>query len=388
VGSKLVAKDESGLGYFGASVALSADGNTALIGGYADNNDIGAAWVFTNSASGWTQLGPKLLAGGETGAAGFGFRVALSADGQTALVGGYQDNDDVGAAWTFTHAGSAWTQEGAKLTANGEAGDGEFGSSVGLSSNGSTALIGAQNDNNSAGAAWVFDAPPTCAPAAASTPVGGGTVDVELACSGPGGVPLSYAIVSGPAHGTLGAINQANGIVAYTPVPGYTGTDQFTYGASGADGVSNTATATITIPARPVRLNPTIGYTFRAGRTSTLLVALYLNGVPSGAQVHISCRGRRCPFKARVARVPDRKVCKGKGKHRRCTRKPPPRVGTVSLTPFFHHHRVTAGSKLTISAVEKGAIGKVYVLTIRRSRGPGIHVSCLAPGSSKPGLGC
>ena len=46
-GSKLTAADEQGEGSFGWSVALSADGNTALIGGYTDNGSVGAAWVFT-----------------------------------------------------------------------------------------------------------------------------------------------------------------------------------------------------------------------------------------------------------------------------------------------------------------------------------------------------
>jgi len=33
----------------GGSIALSADGNTAIVGGYDDNSQVGAAWVFTRS---------------------------------------------------------------------------------------------------------------------------------------------------------------------------------------------------------------------------------------------------------------------------------------------------------------------------------------------------
>jgi hypothetical protein len=33
----------------GSSVALSADGNTAIVGGFYDNTGAGAAWVFTRS---------------------------------------------------------------------------------------------------------------------------------------------------------------------------------------------------------------------------------------------------------------------------------------------------------------------------------------------------
>ena len=50
----------------------------------------------------------------------FGTRVALSADGNTALVGGpAYGADGQGAAWIFTRNGSSWAQQGSKLTASG-----------------------------------------------------------------------------------------------------------------------------------------------------------------------------------------------------------------------------------------------------------------------------
>jgi hypothetical protein len=155
-GPKLTANDETGNGWFGSSVALAADGNTALIGGYADNNSVGAAWVFTRSDGTWTQQGPKLTATDETGNGQFGDSVALSADGRTALIGGYADNNGVGAAWVFTRSDGTWSQQGPKLTATDETGNGQFGDSVALSADGRTALIGGYADNNYVGAAWVF----------------------------------------------------------------------------------------------------------------------------------------------------------------------------------------------------------------------------------------
>jgi hypothetical protein len=140
---------------FGGNVALSADGNTALIGGPADNKGAGAAWVFTRSGTTWTQQGSKLAGGGESGAGRFGDSVALSADGNTALVGAIADNGEVGAAWTFTRSGEAWTQSGEKLTGPGEVGKGRFGE-VALSSDGSTALVGEAQSKASEGAAWAF----------------------------------------------------------------------------------------------------------------------------------------------------------------------------------------------------------------------------------------
>jgi hypothetical protein len=156
-GSKLIGAGESGKGLFGFRVALSADGSTALIGGSADNSHVGAAWVFTRSGSTWTQQGAKLTGGGEeSGKAEFGKGVALSADGDTALIGGLLDDGGVGAAWVFTREGETWSQQGAKLTGAGEVGEGRFAFSVSLSEDGNTALIGGGGDNGEVGAAWVF----------------------------------------------------------------------------------------------------------------------------------------------------------------------------------------------------------------------------------------
>jgi IPT/TIG domain len=155
-GPKLTGGGETGAAQFGVGVALSGDGNTALIGSGLDNGRVGAVWVFTRSGSNWAQQGAKLTGAGESGTGGFGDNVALSSDGNTALVGGAVDNEGVGAAWVLTRSGESWTQQGAKLTGAGEGGKGLFGSSVALSGDGNTALIGAGNDNGGAGGAWVF----------------------------------------------------------------------------------------------------------------------------------------------------------------------------------------------------------------------------------------
>jgi hypothetical protein len=169
---------ETGEGKFGTSVALSEDGDTAMIGGWDDDNSKGAAWVFTRSGSIWTQQGEKLVGDctsscanegtGETGEGRFGVSVALSADGNTALISGLDDNGTRGAVWLFTRSGSTWTEQGEKLTGGGEAGEGEFGTNVALSADGGTAMIGAWRDNGGRGAAWVFVNPPTAATGAAT----------------------------------------------------------------------------------------------------------------------------------------------------------------------------------------------------------------------------
>jgi hypothetical protein len=145
-----------GTGYVGAasegySVALSADGNTAIVGGQSDDGNIGAAWIFTRGAGLWA-LQTKLVGTGYVGAAGQGRAVALSADGNTAIIGGPYDNGYIGAAWVFTRSGSTWTQQ-AKLVPTGGANQ---GFSVALSGDGNTALLGAPATNENAGVVFVF----------------------------------------------------------------------------------------------------------------------------------------------------------------------------------------------------------------------------------------
>ena len=135
---------------FGLIVALSADGNTALVADARSGSHAAAAWVFVRSGSTWTeQEGP--LAGSEPEArqeclqesAECGTRsIALSGDGNTALVGAPQQEGHRGAVWVFTRSGSTWTQQGPKLTADDEGGRRRIRRSVALSADGNTALIG------------------------------------------------------------------------------------------------------------------------------------------------------------------------------------------------------------------------------------------------------
>jgi FG-GAP-like repeat len=141
----------------GASVALSADGNTALVGGPGDNGGAGAVWVFTRSNGVWSPQGGKLVGTGAAGPALQGWSVALSADGNTALIGGQDDNIAVGASWVFIRTGSTWSQQGNKLVGMGVSGGSSCqGTSVALSADGNTALIGGGCDDANVGAAWVF----------------------------------------------------------------------------------------------------------------------------------------------------------------------------------------------------------------------------------------
>ncbi len=155
-GGKLVGTGPTGSSNQGWSVAISADGNTAIVGGPADNTGAGAAWVFTRTGGTWAEQGTKLVGTGATGAASQGWSVALSGDGNTALVGGPADNAGAGAVWVFARSAGAWKQQGSKLVGTGAVGNAGQGSSVALSADGSTAAIAGTHDNNGYGAVWVF----------------------------------------------------------------------------------------------------------------------------------------------------------------------------------------------------------------------------------------
>jgi hypothetical protein len=102
--------------------------------------------------------GVRLTGSGESGEGEFGHSVALSSDGKTALIGG--EGGSTGAAWVFTRSRSTWTQQGAKLTGGRNSRSTRFGDAVALSGNGTTALIGAGGEDAEQGAAWVFESEP------------------------------------------------------------------------------------------------------------------------------------------------------------------------------------------------------------------------------------
>src|SRR5258706_11910323 len=91
--------------------------------------------------------GPNLRGTGAVGAAQQGESVALSSDGNTAIVGGFTDNTNAGAAWVFTRSRGEERRQGAELGARGAPDHEKKGSSVDLSSDGNTAIVGGSSDD-------------------------------------------------------------------------------------------------------------------------------------------------------------------------------------------------------------------------------------------------
>jgi hypothetical protein len=67
------------------------------------------------AAAQFVQQRPKLVGTSAVGAAEQGYAVSLSADGNTAIVGGPGDNSYNGGAWVFIRNGGVWTQQASKL---------------------------------------------------------------------------------------------------------------------------------------------------------------------------------------------------------------------------------------------------------------------------------
>ena len=78
-------------------------------------------------------------------------------------------------------------------------------------------------------------------------------VAITLAGTDPNDLPLSFSIVSAPAHGVLVG-SPPN--VTYTPAPDFNGQDSFTFKAS--DGQLDSVPATVTITVRPIDDPPTV----------------------------------------------------------------------------------------------------------------------------------
>ena len=153
LGSALTGSGLGSLANFGCRLSLSKDGNTTIVAGWAPQGGSwgGAAWIFTHSADGWTQQGGALLTGvGPSGQSACP-SVSLSADGSKAIIGNQLDNNNTGAAWVFARANGVWTEQGAKLVSHGDEARPSQGSSVALSSNGDTVIVGSRSR-----AAWIY----------------------------------------------------------------------------------------------------------------------------------------------------------------------------------------------------------------------------------------
>ncbi|WP_199482716.1 hypothetical protein [Vibrio owensii] len=159
---------------FGFSVSLDSGGTTLLVGAPGESSSAqsingdetdntgslsGAAYVFELQNNQWAQTA-YLKSTNSDKLDSFGYDVALSEDGLTAVVGSpgedsnaisvngdEMDNssDNSGAAYVFVHNGTTWDQDSYLKASNSDSED-QFGHSVDVNSDGTVIAIGAFNE--------------------------------------------------------------------------------------------------------------------------------------------------------------------------------------------------------------------------------------------------
>ena len=162
--AKLQASDRQQSDYFGNSVSLSSDGSTAIVGSYLEDTggtSAGSVYIFTRSGTTWSQQ-VKIQSSDIEAGDRFGDKVAISSDGNTAIVGTYFHEDageiNTGAAYIFTRSGTTWSQQ-AKIKASDAEDSDNLAISVAISSDGNAVILGASGEDtggSSAGAAYIF----------------------------------------------------------------------------------------------------------------------------------------------------------------------------------------------------------------------------------------
>ncbi len=149
---------------FGYSLSLSSDGNTVAIGGKfngSSNAQSGHVRVFRYLSGSWQQLGEDIY--GEGAHDKSGDSVALSADGETVVVGANHNDANPKLGNNYGHArvyrysnGSTWKQIGADM--DGDYEQDRFGYVVAISADGGTVAVTSRGaDNSNTGHVRVYD---------------------------------------------------------------------------------------------------------------------------------------------------------------------------------------------------------------------------------------
>ncbi len=270
---------------FGWSVSLSGDGKTALVGAFNHIDPslvrnptaaaTGSAYVFTNTGGFWgapIELNESI----NTQADGYGYRVAISGDGLTAVVGAPFFGDPAvvptsnygqGAVWLYTLGGATALPVGQQPVVASDAmlGD-EFGVAVAVPQTGTSFISGASTKTIGANAnqGQVYDlflspdlspAPGALPAGTVGTPYNNGT-GVQFTATNGAGSPYTYA--TAPTGGTLSAgqtdgpppgvtINTSTGLFSGTPTTA--GSYIFYVSATDKAGGVTTQQYTVTIAA-------------------------------------------------------------------------------------------------------------------------------------------
>lgn len=146
----------------------------------------------------------------------------------------------------------------------------------------------------------------------------------------------------------------------------YNGDSNFTGSSSPASDVQIVAGAA-KAPTVHGSLGSTLGWKIAYHPHYSELIALEAYAIPKGTSILVQCFGKSCPFaKWHLTKS----------------------AGAVNLLSRFRHHRLRAGTRITVRFTRRHWVGKYYSFTIRAGHAPVVRTDCLAPGAARPGMGC
>ena len=158
--------------------------------------------MFTRSGTAWSAQGSELLSNDGVGAPELGFAVALSADGDTAVIGGPHDEGLVpsgqgGAVWVFARSGSSWSQMGPKFEGANEGPGTAFGASASVTADGNTILAGEPGANTAV--SFTTPTTPGSPTSVSANPSNQGALVTFSPPASDGGLPItSYTVTASP----------------------------------------------------------------------------------------------------------------------------------------------------------------------------------------------
>jgi DNA-binding beta-propeller fold protein YncE len=235
----------------GANVYSAATSGDALatLKRNPGTGDLSFVSCLGQGATGCTNLSPTVALDGALG-------VAVTPDGANAYVTGISGatvasfhRDPAAGGLTFQSCigqGAAGCTNLAPINTLGNA------AYLAISPSGTSVYV---PDENGAIAAFNRRIAPVCTSPTVTVPIGKAT-RVDLPCSDANGDPITRAVGTKPAHGTLSAIDQSTGKLTYTPAKKFSGSDSFSFTSSDGDSGSAAATAKLTVTSQALAKLP------------------------------------------------------------------------------------------------------------------------------------
>ena len=149
---KIIASNGQEKDCFGYSVDIL--GNYAIVGGFGNDNDRGAVYIFRRDGNSWKE-NEMLFAKDGTGGDWFGYSVAMSED--YVIVGAPWDDSvdtDSGSVYFFRRNGDSWIEEAKFVPHQPLITWCNYGFSVDIS--GDYAIVGSPWENGQSGAAYIY----------------------------------------------------------------------------------------------------------------------------------------------------------------------------------------------------------------------------------------